>query len=126
MARFIETAYSEVLVSGGQVNSADPINNDHFWLNTWTKSNIQLAAAGKIRTRISPENPNNRMWEVLGSNINRQAFLAVDAHINGSKGRIMGGNAPNDLAVSKTHHRVGKASDPVQPRYFLPVNMSGN
>ncbi|MCJ1245495.1 hypothetical protein MMC30_002699 [Trapelia coarctata] len=113
IARFIETANSGRLQSGG--NTITPRIADGFWLNTWIREQDSLNNLPNIGDGISPNVPNDRVFQGMGSNENRRDLLLTDRRINAVKGRIFVRNAPTALnvfqGVVQTAARFGRPED---------------
>ena len=89
MARFVQSSASGSLPSGAG-STLPPIRQD-FYTHDWDIPNAQLHARPAVGgpNGIQPLTPNDRAMEAFGSTNYPDPFMAVDAQINGAKGRIM-------------------------------------
>ena len=89
MARFVQSSASGSLPSGAG-STLPPIRQD-FYTQDWAIPNAQLHARPAVGgpNGIQPLTPNDRAMEAFGSTNYPDPFMAVDAQINGAKGRIM-------------------------------------
>jgi len=89
MKGYVQASFSGILPSGQAANL--PAIPRHFYTNQWDVPNSLLAARPAVGSPsgAQPVTPNDRVMEGFGSNNWPGPFMAVDAQINGAKGRIM-------------------------------------
>ncbi len=89
MTHFAKASTSGTLPSGQHANL--PVIPQPFWRNQWLASDATLAGEPAIGgpNGLRPDNPNERVMESFGSDSYPDPLMAVDAMINGAKGRIM-------------------------------------
>ncbi len=97
MKGFVQASFSGLLPSGQAANLAAIPR--HFYTNQWDVPNSALAARPAVGgpSVAQPVSPNDRVMEGFGSNNWPGPFMAVDAQINGAKGRIMNLRPPTRL-----------------------------
>ena len=97
MKPFVEACTSGILPSGQQSQlNRIPLA---FWRDQWLYSQPLLGQRPAVGgpTGAQPDIPNDRVMEAFGSSNYPYPFMAVDAQINGAKGRIMQPIAPTAL-----------------------------
>ncbi len=102
MKGFVQASFSGLLPSGQAANLAAIPR--HFYTNQWDVPNSALAARPAVGgpSSAQPVSPNDRVMEGFRSNNWPGPFMAVDAQINGAKGRIMNLRPPTGLNTITT------------------------
>ncbi|KAF7190554.1 hypothetical protein HII31_07713 [Pseudocercospora fuligena] len=99
IARFLESAQSGILPSGKlyQTIGEQGISQD-FFLKYWNSQSLPEdvvgipGSSGTFYSRV----PNERVFEILGSNQNRQHFVLARDEVNSFKGRLWNLMSPRD------------------------------
>ncbi|KAI9823661.1 MAG: hypothetical protein M1826_007679 [Phylliscum demangeonii] len=99
MRPFAQASTSGILPSG-QIAPVPPIPRS-FWKDRWHVPTPALAARPPVGgpQGVQPDTANDRVMEGFGSYDWPYPFLAVDARINGAKGRIMALRVPTAIPV---------------------------